>query len=173
MKVTLVVAHDRARAIGRDGDLPWRLRDDLKHFKRLTMGKPIVMGRTTFESIGRPLPGRRNIVLSRQPDYAPPGVEVVDSPAAAQALIDAPELMVIGGAQVYAVFLPQADCIWLSEVDAEIDGADCWFPELDSEAWSRTEIAAFAAGPDNDHAFRIVRLDRKTRRASKPGGALG
>jgi len=126
--VSLIAACDRHGLIGRAGDLPWRLPADLAHFKRLTLGKPVIMGRRTWASLGRPLPGRRNIVVTRQPGYAAPGAEVAASPAAALALAaDAAEVMVIGGAQLYAACASRADRLYLTRVEGEFTG-DTWFP---------------------------------------------
>lgn len=137
--VALIVAVSRNGVIGRDGDLPWHLPEDLQHFKRLTLGKPIIMGRLTWESIGRPLPGRTNIVISRTPDYEAPGAEVVPSFEAALAhaspLVDADgEIMIIGGAQIYRAALPLADRIYRTRVGVDVVG-DTVFPELDSADW--------------------------------------
>ena len=130
MLVSLVVAMTPDRVIGRDGRLPWRLPADLRHFRRLTMGHPIIMGRKTFTSIGRPLPGRDNIVLSRQPDFAAPGCRVVHTVAAALAAAQAhptDEAFVIGGGAVYALFLPMATRIHATIVRAVVAG-DTHFP---------------------------------------------
>ncbi|MFT6958338.1 MAG: dihydrofolate reductase [Halieaceae bacterium] len=139
--LALIVAVAENGVIGRDNGLPWYLPDDLKYFKRVTMGKPILMGRKTFESIGRPLPGRTNIVISANPNYKADGVRVVSSLeealARAQdiAMIDgAEELMVIGGAQIYAAALPRAARVYLTEVHAEVAG-DAFLPPLDLQLW--------------------------------------
>ncbi|MCI1858664.1 MAG: dihydrofolate reductase [Sporolactobacillus sp.] len=134
--ISLMVAMDRNRLIGAGNRLPWHLPDDLRHFKRVTMGHPIVMGRRTFESIGRPLPGRKNIVLSRRPDYQPVGAAVIHSPAEllASGLTATGESFVIGGAQVFAAFLPHADRIYLTCIDAVFAG-DTYFPVLDTREW--------------------------------------
>ena len=133
MRITLIVACDRRGVIGRDGGLPWHLPADLARFKRLTMGKPIVMGRRTHESIGRPLPGRKNLVLSRDSSYRSEGCLVVSDVAAArEAAAGAQELMVIGGSAVYRAFLDDADRIERTVVEAEIDG-DTYFPEFDED----------------------------------------
>ena len=135
MQITLVVAMTDNRVIGRDNDLPWRLPDDMRHFVALTRGKPIVMGRRNFESIGRPLPRRHNIVMTRQPDWSAEGVEVVNSvEAAIEAAGEVAELMVIGGADIYAAFLPRADRIELTRVRTELEG-DTWLPVFEGPAW--------------------------------------
>jgi dihydrofolate reductase len=126
-RLTLIVARARNGVIGANGALPWRLPEDLAHFKRATMGHPIVMGRRTWESIGRPLPGRRNIVVSRQAQLAIPGAEVAPSLDAAIALCaDADEVFVIGGAQLYREALPRAQRLVVTEIDADFDGDTFW-----------------------------------------------
>lgn len=133
MKLTLIVAVADNGVIGRQNELPWRLPEDLKRFKALTMGKPIVMGRKTFESIGKPLPGRTNIVVSRQAGLSLPGCVVVDSLAAALAAAGhVDEVMIIGGGEIYRQALAQADCVQLTEVHAAIEG-DARFPALDAQ----------------------------------------
>ena len=149
--LSLIVAMDRARLIGRDGTLPWHLPNDLKRFRALTLGKPIIMGRRTHLSIGRPLPERRNLVLSRDPAFTAAGCEVVDSLDAALArLARAAEAFVIGGAALYAEALPRAVRLYLTEVDAELEG-DVRFPALDPDAWR--EVAREARPRDERHAY--------------------
>jgi dihydrofolate reductase len=134
-RLTLIVARARNGVIGRDGALPWRLPEDLAHFRRTTMGHPIVMGRRTWESIGRPLPGRRNIVLSRQPGFVAAGAEVVaDLEAALARCTGAAEVFVIGGAQLYAQAMPRAQRLVVTEIDADFDG-DTVFPRPDPAQW--------------------------------------
>ena len=155
-EVVLVAALDRKRAIGKEGALPWRLRDDLKAFKELTVGSPVVMGRKTWESIGRPLPGRQNVVLSRSGTFSAPGADVVTSPEAALKIVeDAPTLFIIGGGAIYKAFLPLADQLVLTRVDTEVEGADAWVPEWDTEAFDVKETRCFPADERNDHAFVI------------------
>src|SRR5690554_2513281 len=109
------------RVIGKNGDMPWHLPCELKYFKEITMGKPIVMGRTTFESIGRPLPGRRNIVISRQPHLLPDTIDAVSSPEEALALVsNAPEVMIIGGGQIYDCLLPHATRLYITHIDLDV-----------------------------------------------------
>jgi dihydrofolate reductase len=158
--ISLIVAASTNNVIGVQGELPWRLSDDLKRFKRLTMGKPIVMGRRTWQSIGRPLPGRRNIVLTRQDGFAATGCEVVASPAAAlTAAGDAEEIMIIGGSQIYDLFLPKAARLYLTRVHADIDG-DAFFPELDAAEWQLIASEAHAADDANDFAFEFRTYER-------------
>lgn len=135
-KISIIAAVCRNRALGRGGDLLYHISADLRRFKSLTMGHPIIMGRKTFESFPKgPLPGRRNIVISRQPDYAPAGAEVYASPQEALAACgDVDEVFVIGGGQVYAEFLPLASRLLLTEIDAAPNDADTFFPEFDAPA---------------------------------------
>ena len=161
MRLSIIVAMSENRVIGRDNQLPWRLSADLQHFKKLTMGKPIIMGRKTFESIGRALPGRQNIVVTRQPDYHAEGCDVVPSAdAAIAAADDAAEIMVIGGAEIYRQFLPRANRIYLTRVHARIDG-DTYFPELQAEEWAETAREPLAANADNEFAASFVTLARR------------
>jgi dihydrofolate reductase len=134
-RVNLIVARSRNGVIGRDGALPWRLPEDLAFFKRTTMGHPIVMGRRTWESIGRPLPGRRNIVVSRRADYTAAGAEVAPSlDEALRLCAGSAELFVIGGAQLYAEALARADRLIVTEIDADFDGDTRW-PAPDPAQW--------------------------------------
>lgn len=175
-RIAFVVALDRNRVIGRDGGLPWRLPDDMKHVREVTAGKPLVMGRRTFDSIGKPLPGRTNIVLTRDPSFHPEGVLVARAPAEALRLAgDAPEIVVFGGAQVFAQFLPDADRIYLTEVDADV-GGDTVFPDLDPSEWREVERREHARDERHAFAFRFVTLDRvtdRTGRLSTPVGETG
>ena len=138
--LTIVVAVGPGGVIGRDGDLPWRIREDLQHFKRITMGHTIIMGRRTWDSIGRPLPGRRSVVLTRNREFAAPGADVVHSLTEAIALATTagdPAPCIIGGAAIYAEALPMATCIELTEVDREVEG-DTVFPDWDRSDWTET-----------------------------------
>ncbi len=164
--IALVVAMGENRAIGLDGDLPWRLRSDMKFFRSVTMGKPVVMGRRTFESLPRVLDGRLNIVLTRNGDVSAAGVVVVPDLAAGleearawAAKEGAEEIAIIGGEAVFAEILPQADRIYLTEVHAAPE-ADTWFPELDPDGWREVSREVFKAGPNDDHDFSIVILER-------------
>lgn len=154
------------RAIGRGGDLPWHLTSDMRYFRKITMGKPIVMGRLTFKSLGRALDGRVNIVLTRDRDFIAPGAVMAHSldeglevarRAAQRAGVD--EIMIIGGEDVFREVLPQARRIYLTEVHATPQ-ADTWFPDLDGTEWREMSREAHAAGPKDDHAFSFVVLDR-------------
>jgi len=134
-RITLLVARARDGAIGRDNTLPWHLPEDLRHFKATTLGHPIVMGRRTFESIGRPLPGRRTIVVSRDPAWAHPGCERAGSLDEAIALcVGAPEVFIVGGAQVYAEAMPRADRLIVTDIEVDVAG-DAFFPAIDPGAW--------------------------------------
>jgi dihydrofolate reductase len=159
-RVALVVAISDNGVIGKNGGLPWHLPDDLKYFKVVTFGKPVLMGRRTLESIGKPLPGRRNLVLTRSASGPPPGVEYVHSVEQARSLAaGAAELCVIGGAEVFALALPLATRIYLTRVHATIVG-DTYFPLRDFSGWHESESVAHAA--DNRHAYAMsfVTLER-------------
>lgn len=160
MIISLFVAASTNNVIGAGGKLPWKIADDLKRFKRLTVGKPIVMGRLTWDSIGRPLPGRKNIIITRQPGFTAPGCEVVETPAAAlRAAADAEEVMIIGGSQIYELFLPQARRLYLTRVHAELDG-DAFFPAVDETAWKLVESESHAANDVNEFAFDFLTYER-------------
>lgn len=159
-EISLIVAASENGVIGRNGGLPWHLAADLARFKSLTMGKPIVMGRRTFESIGKPLPGRRNIVVTRRANYDAPGCVIVGSiDAALAAAGDAEEIMVIGGGDLYRQLLPRADRIYFTRVHVECEG-DAFFPDLDQGAWRIAEQVAQAADAANAHAFTATTLER-------------
>lgn len=133
MGLSLIVARASNGVIGKDNQLPWHLPADLKHFKAITMGKPIVMGRKTFESIGRPLPGRQNIVVTRNPGFMASGITVAHSvEAAITAANETEEIMIIGGTELYKLSLPLADRIYLTDIQQNFDG-DAHFPSLDSQ----------------------------------------
>jgi dihydrofolate reductase len=156
----MIVAMARNRVIGRDGDLPWRLSDDLRRFKRLTMGHHLIMGRRTFESIGRPLPGRTSIVITKQEHYIAEGATVAHSlPAALKAARFDEEAFVIGGAQIYSLAIPHVDRVYLTLIEADAEG-DTRFPEVDWAQWSVTSSEEFPASENNEypHQFRV--LDR-------------
>ena len=159
-RITLVVAVAQNGVIGRDNGLVWRLRSDLKRFKALTMGKPMLMGRKTWDSIGRPLPGRRTLVLTRDPAFAAEGAEVVhDWAGALAAVAGAEELMVVGGAEIYRLALPRADRIHLTEVMGDFAG-DTRFPDLDRAAFRETAREAHGPGEHDECAFAFVTLER-------------
>lgn len=160
MRIVLIAAIDRNRAIGRDNDLPWRLPADLARFKALTLGKPILMGRKTAESLGRALPGRRNLVLTRSGRVPFEGMEPVASVEEAlrvAAAGGAGQLGVIGGGEVYALFLPRADALYLTLVDTEVVGADAFFPQTDPLQWR--EVRHEEHPPDARHAHGYAFVD--------------
>jgi dihydrofolate reductase len=161
IRKSLVVAMDRNRVIGRDNALPWKLPDEMAYFKRVTMGNAVIMGRRTWESIGKPLPGRRNIVVTRNGGYEAPGCTVASSlEAALRAAEGCPEACVIGGTSLFEESLPQADVLHLTEVDAEVQG-DTWFPEFDRSEWVEHEVLRHPADERHAYAFRILRLERR------------
>jgi dihydrofolate reductase len=160
-EVRLVAALARNRVIGRDNELPWRLPEDLRRFRALTMGHPVLMGRRTHESIGRALPGRENLVLTRRPRYrAAAGCRVLVSLEEALQVAGDGVLMVIGGAELYAQTLPLATVLHLTLVDAEIPG-DTLFPVFDAEEWETTLEAVYPAGPERVLGFRFVDYQRR------------
>jgi dihydrofolate reductase len=157
---SLVVAVAQNGVIGRNNQLPWRLPEDLAYFKRVTMGHPIVMGRRTYESIGRPLPGRKNIVVTHQRDFQAPGCVVAHSLEEAWAAAEgADEVSVIGGTALFLDTLAIADRIHLTEVQANVEG-DTFFPAFDRTVWRETEISRHPADARHTYPFRIVVLDR-------------
>jgi len=157
--LTLIAAMGKNRAIGLEGRMPWHLPAELQHFKKATMGKSIVMGRKTWQAIGRPLPGRLNIVISRDPGFLASGVELVDSLNSAVAMSESDEVMIIGGGQLYALALPHAQRMVLTLIDIEPE-ADTWFPEWDDKEWSQTSEEYFPIDDDNKLAYRIIELSR-------------
>ena len=160
MLVSLVVAMTRNRLIGRDNALPWRLPEDLKRFKAVTLGKPVLMGRRTFESIGRPLPGRTNLVLTRDAQWQAPGVTAVHSleEALAQAR-DSTELAGIGGAEIFGLLLPLAGRIYLTRIHADIPG-DTFFPPLQDSQWREVERREVPADERHAYDMTFVTLER-------------
>jgi len=155
--ISLVAAMDRNRVIGADGAMPWYLPNDLRWFKSVTLGKPVVMGRGTWEAIGRALPGRTNVVVTRRSDLQAPGATVVHSlEAALETVRDDAEIMIIGGAQLFQQTIHFADRLYLTVIDAAFDG-DVWFPLFDTSEWRETHRADQAADAHNpyDHAFLI------------------
>jgi dihydrofolate reductase len=159
--ISLIAALDRHRAIGKGNALPWHLPADLKRFKSLTLGKPVLMGRKTAESIGRALPGRRNLVLTRSGRVPFGGMEAVASLEDALSLAD--EVCVIGGGEVYAACLPRATRLCLTHVDTVVEGADAFFPAFDPDAWRVVSREAHPA--DDRHAFAFEFVDYEPVRA--------
>ncbi len=163
MVISLIVAMDRNRAIGRNGEVPWRLSLDMEFFKNVTMGKPIIMGRKTWESLGRALPGRENIVLTHAQDYQAEGATVVHSPEQAlEAAGDVEEVMVIGGAEIYKLFLPQAGRLFITQVNTSVEDADTWFPEFDLSGWDEEMLGIYPQDENNSNDFTIGLLRRKS-----------
>lgn len=159
-RISIIVATDRNGLIGKGNQLPWRLPADLKRFKQVTMGKSIVMGRKTHQSIGRPLPGRSNIVVTRDPEYRAEGCTVVTSlNEALSAAGEVEEVMIIGGATLYEQALPQTDRIYLTQVHAELEG-DTWFPELHKADWTVVEVSDHKNDDKNPFAYTFQILDR-------------
>jgi dihydrofolate reductase len=160
MQISLVVAMAENRVIGRENRLPWHLSADLKRFKALTMGKPIIMGRSTWESIGRPLPGRTNIVVTRDKGYRADGCILTHSlDQALDAAAGHQEAMVVGGADIYRQILPSADRLYLTRVKADVDG-DTRFPEIDAHDWREIERIGGKADDDNDYDYEFITLER-------------
>jgi len=160
MILSIIAAMDRNQLIGNNNQLPWHLPADFAHFKAKTMGKPILMGRKTFESIGRPLPGRTNIVLSRNPDLQFDGAVCVHSlQGAITAAADAAEMMIIGGSTIYEMLLPQVDRMYLTYVDGEFEG-DAWFPAFDLSQWQETENVLHQKDDKNAYDCRFVTLEK-------------
>lgn len=165
MKLSLIAAAANNNVIGRNNELPWHLPQDLKYFKSVTLGKPVIMGRKTFESIGKPLPGRTNIVITRQSDWQHAGVLVASSVEDALALAEnfrnelgqtADEVMVIGGAEIYRYALPLADKVYLTRIDEDIVG-DAWFPSLSEDDWVCESELAGDPGASLAHRFLTFR----------------
>lgn len=157
--ITLVAAMGRNRAIGLDGVLPWHLPRELRHFKEITMGRPIVMGRRTWQSIGRALPGRQNVVVTRDASLRAEGCDIVHSLGEAVARSEGTEVMIIGGGQLYREALPHADRMILTLVDHE-PPADTWFPEWDPGEWSEVAVRDERADEKNPFDYRVIELTR-------------
>jgi dihydrofolate reductase len=169
MKLSLIVAMADNNAIGLNHTLPWHLPADLKHFKQITTGKPVLMGRKTFDAIGRPLPERTNIVVTRDTTYEAPGCVATHS--IEEALIvagDAEEVMVIGGAEFYRQLLPRADRIYLTRVHGVVDG-DVFFPEIDDTEWQEVERIDHTADEKNAYDYSFIRLERIAASPGSPG----
>ena len=166
-RVALIVAMAKNRVIGKNNTLPWHLPADLKHFKALTMGHHIVMGRKTYESIGKPLPGRTSVVVTRNAGYAPPGVITVNSlEAAISACGDDKEIFVIGGAELYREAIRFADRIYLTEIDADVPG-DAHFTEFDHSVWQETKRVSHPPSEKNKFPYHFVIYDRKRQPAKQ------
>lgn len=164
MGMSIIVAMTRSHVIGAANTLPWHLPEDLAHFKRVTLGRPIVMGRKTYESIGRPLPGRRNIIITRDSAFEASGCERTDSLEKAlqlaQSAADGAEYFVIGGGEIYAQALPQAERLYVTWVEAEVAG-DTSFPAVDWEQWHELSCQQFQKDERHEHAFEICCYQHK------------
>ena len=160
MIISLIAAMDKNQLIGVKNGLPWHLPADFRHFKEVTMSKPVIMGRKTFESIGKPLPGRKNIVISRK-GFAADGISVVESiDEALQLVSGVDEVMIIGGASFYQQMIDRADRMYLTHVDAECEG-DAWFPEFDLANWKIVSEQDYSSDEKNNYNFKIVEYHRK------------
>jgi dihydrofolate reductase len=161
MKISLIVAMASNRAIGLNNQMPWHLSADLKKFKKITMGSPILMGRKTYESIGRPLPGRTNIIISRNPSYSQPGCLVFnDIDQALASCSDVEEVFVIGGSDFYQAMLPVADTLYLTLIHQEFPG-DTFFPELDMAQWIEVEREDIQDDPDAAFSYSFLKLEKR------------
>ena len=161
MLISLIVAMANHRVIGRSNAMPWHMPADLRHFKAVTLGKPVVMGRRTFESIGRPLPGRRNLVISRNPEWQAVDVEVAPSLDAALAMLaDHDEVMILGGGQLYAEALPRADRLYLTHIELAVEG-DTFFPDYSGYEWQQIEHSTHPADEKNPYPYRFETLQRQ------------
>ena len=161
MNLSIIVAKSMNNVIGVDGDLPWYIPEDLKNFKAITMGKPLLMGRATYESIGRPLPGRRNIIITRQTDYQVDGADVFLSPESALATIDdTEEVMIIGGGEIYEAFFDKVKRIYITYVKKNVDG-DTFFPEIDYNLWKIASKQFFPINEQREVAFWFEVLERR------------
>ena len=161
MKISLIAAMANNRIIGHDNKMPWHLPADLKHFKQVTMGKPVIMGRKTFESIGKPLPGRQNIIITRQSGLALNGCDIVHSIEDAIALVkNIDEVMIIGGGTIYESMIDKADRLYITLIELEADG-DTQFPAWNEDEWSIIDEEPHLADDKNPYNYRFITLERK------------
>jgi dihydrofolate reductase len=157
--ISMIVARSRNHVIGRDNQMPWKISADLQFFKRVTMGFPVIMGRKTWESIGRPLPGRRNIVVSRTPDLTLAGAEVANSlDDALDRLSELPRVFVIGGEQLFTQAFPKADQLYITEIEMDVEGGDTFFKVPNPEEWLEIERTP---GSEGEISFHFLTLQRK------------
>jgi dihydrofolate reductase len=157
--ISMIVARSRNHVIGRDNQMPWKISADLQFFKRVTMGFPVIMGRKTWESIGRPLPGRRNIVVSRTPDLTLAGAEVANSlDDALDRLSELPRVFVIGGEQLFTQAFPKADQLYITEIEMDVEGGDTFFKVPNPEEWLELERTP---GSEGEISFHFLTLQRK------------
>lgn len=160
MKLSIIAAMSQNRVIGKDNQLPWHIPADFKHFRDITMGKPILMGRKTYESIGKPLPGRTNIIITNNPDYRAEGCIIVHSiEDALDKAKDNEEVMIIGGASFYEQTLTMASRLYLTIIHEDFDG-DAWFPEIDDKDWLETERTDNEPDENNPYPYSFVTLQR-------------
>ena len=160
MLISLIVAMANQRVIGYKNQLPWHLPADLRYFKAITLNKPIVMGRKTYESIGKPLPQRTNIILTTDPTYEAPGCQVIHTPMEAMEMVpEAEELVIIGGSHVFAAYLPFAERIYMTVIEAEVKG-DTFFPELDEKAWKLVSREDHVADEGNRYGYGFLVWER-------------
>jgi len=161
MVISIIIAMGNDRVIGIKNALPWQLPADLEHFRQLTVGKPVIMGQKTFESIGKPLPGRTNIVLTLDENFNPPGCLVAHSiEEALSAAKDFPEVMICGGVSIYRQFLPLADRMYLTLIEGNFEG-DAYFPEFDWNNWREVERIENQPDKENPYKYTFVTLERK------------
>ncbi|KZN72914.1 type 3 dihydrofolate reductase [Pseudoalteromonas luteoviolacea] len=161
MVISMIAAMAKGRVIGDDNKMPWHLPADLQHFKKITLGKPVIMGRKTFESIGRPLPGRRNIVITRNAEYQAEGIEVASSTDEALALVDKiDEVMIIGGGNIYNQFLPLCSRLYLTYIELDVEG-DTRFPDHTSVGnWVEIESEVHEPDDRNKYRYKFVTLNK-------------
>jgi dihydrofolate reductase len=162
MRIAMIAAMANNRVIGKDNQMPWHLPADLKHFKKVTLGKPVIMGRKTYQSIGKALPGRRNIVISRQGVALSTDADWVQSIEQAFALVQhEAEVMIIGGAEIYRQVLPLADTLYITDIDLTVEG-DAFFPDYQAVAnWRESESELHQADPQNPHSYHFRTLNRE------------
>lgn len=164
MSFSIIVAQARNGVIGKKNELPWRLSGDLKRFKALTLGHPVVMGRKTYDSIiariGKPLPDRENIILTRQKDFAAPGCLVINDLSEIEARARDQEIFILGGEEVYKLALPKVSKVYLTEIEAEVDG-DAFFPKLEESEWKLISEESYPADEKNDYDSKFRIYERK------------
>ena len=159
--LSIIVAKSKNDVIGNNGRLPWHLSEDLKRFKSITMGKPIIMGRVTYESIGKPLPGRENIILTRRSNYLEKGITIIhSSDEALKSARDSDEVIIIGGGEIYKEFLSRVNRLYITHVDLHIDG-DAFFPKVDYSDWQVMNREDFPVNKDREIGFCFEVLERR------------
>jgi dihydrofolate reductase len=160
MSISFIFAMDRKRAIGKDNQLPWHLPADLKFFKKMTTGHPILMGRKTYQSIGKPLPGRRNVIITQDPNFTAEGCEIVHSAREAAAQFQQEELFVIGGSEIFRLFLPQADRMYVTRIEHEF-AANTYFPEINMQEWLLVSNEQGIQDEKNPYEYYFQLYERK------------